>query len=401
MISFQEAKKQVLSRVKSIQEREAVSPVNGLGRVLSHSVLAPLNVPNHDNSAMDGYAMAFSDLHSSQPATFQVIADLPAGDIITDPVNKGEAIRIMTGAPIPPGCDTVVMQEVVERSGQQITIPGGQKQHQHIRRAGEDIEKGSKVLPAGYRLKAADLGLLTSLGVAEISVFRRPVVALLSSGNEVIEAGVDIKPGQVYDSNRTTLHTALTALGVEVLDLGVVRDNRSDIKRALHRGGEEADAIISTGGVSVGDDDLIKEVLQEWGDIHFWKVAMKPGKPQAYGQLGNAIFFGLPGNPVSGLTVFLTIVRPALIRLMGAQDEPLPILTMPFRGTLRKKHSRMDFVRGIVHYDAEGPWVETTGPQGSGILTSLSKANAFIVLPEAPTTLKDGDPVVVQLIQYH
>ncbi|MBF0453721.1 MAG: molybdopterin molybdotransferase MoeA [Magnetococcales bacterium] len=400
MISFQQAQKEVLARVKPVTECEGVSPIHGLGRVLSHPVTAPANVPNHDNSAMDGYALGFDTLQKVGTTSLTVIADLPAGDRITDPVQAGEAIRIMTGAPIPPGCDCVVMQEVVEREGEKITIPSGQNQYQHIRKAGEDIQEGSEVLPAGRRLKPADLGLLTSLGIAEMSVLRRPVVALLSSGNEVIEAGTPIQPGQVYDSNRTTLHTALIALGVDVLDLGVVKDNRAMIERALHRGGEEADAIISTGGVSVGDYDLIKEVLQERGDIHFWKVAMKPGKPQAYGQINNALFFGLPGNPVSGLTVFLTIVRPALLRLMGAQDEPVPLMTMPFRGSLHKKHPRMDFVRAIVHYDPDGPWVETTGAQGSGILTSLSKANAFLVLPEKPLTLKDGDLVNVQRIDY-
>ncbi|MBF0194227.1 MAG: molybdopterin molybdotransferase MoeA [Magnetococcales bacterium] len=400
MISFKEAQKQVLAKVTPIQEREAVSPIHGLGRVLSHSIPAPANVPNHDNSAMDGYAMRFSDLRRDKPVTLKVVADLPAGDLITEPVQPGQAIRIMTGAPIPPNCDCVVMQEVVNRDKKLITVPGDQKQYQHIRKAGEDITVGDEVLPEGRRLKPADLGLLTSLGVSELSVFRRPVVALLSSGNEVIEAGNHLKPGQVYDSNRTTLHTALKALGVDVLDLGVVKDNRSEVERILHRGGEEADAIISTGGVSVGDYDLIKEVLIQWGNIHFWKVAMKPGKPQAYGKLGRALFFGLPGNPVSGLTVFLTIVRPALIRLMGAKDEQPQLLTMRFKGKFKKKHSRMNFVRGIVHFDADEPWVETTGAQGSGILTSLSKANAFIIMPEELTTVNNGDMVKVQLIQY-
>ncbi|MBF0445119.1 MAG: molybdopterin molybdotransferase MoeA [Magnetococcales bacterium] len=400
MISFKEAQKQVLAQVNPIQEREAISPVQGLGRVLSNSVPAPANVPNHDNSAMDGYALRFSDLHSEQAVTLKVVADLPAGDLISEPVQPGQAIRIMTGAPIPPNCDCVVMQEVVTRDNSYITVPGGQQQYQHIRKAGEDIKIGDEVLPAGRRLKPADLGLLTSLGISELSVFRRPVVALLSSGNEVIEAGNLLKPGQVYDSNRTTLHSALKALGVDVLDLGVVKDNRAEIERVLHRGGEEADAIISTGGVSVGDYDLIKEVLIKWGNIHFWKVAMKPGKPQAYGKLGRALFFGLPGNPVSGLTVFLTIVRPALLRLMGALDEAPQQLSVKFRGNFTKKHSRMNFVRGIVHFDATGAWVETTGAQGSGILTSLSKANAFIIMPEELTKVSDGDMVTVQLIQY-
>ncbi|MBF0446992.1 MAG: molybdopterin molybdotransferase MoeA [Magnetococcales bacterium] len=400
MISFSDAQEQVLARVNPVTNLEAVTPLNGLGRVLSSPVSAPVNVPNHDNAAMDGYALNINDLHADQATTLRVIADLPAGDRISTPIQTGQAVRIMTGAPIPPGCDCVVMQEMVERNKALISVPCGQKKGQHIRLAGEDIQAGSDVLPKGRRLGPADLGLLTSVGVSEITVFRRPVVALLSSGNEVIEGGAELKPGQVYDSNRTTLYNALTALGVEVLDLGVVRDNLHEIEETLHRAGQEADAIISTGGVSVGDYDLIKEVLKKHGNIHFWKVAMKPGKPQAYGQLNNALFFGLPGNPVSCLTVFLTIVRPALLQLMGANPEPPKTLTVPFRGTLVKKHDRMDFVRGILHFDTEGAWVETTGAQGSGILTSLSKANAFIILPEAPVTLSDGDLVTVQQIQY-
>ncbi|MBF0356964.1 MAG: molybdopterin molybdotransferase MoeA [Magnetococcales bacterium] len=400
MISFFEAQKRILANITPIQEREAVSPIFGLGRVLSHPAHAPANVPNHDNSAMDGYGVRFSDLYSDQTTKLHVIAELPAGEIITTPLLSGQAIRIMTGAPIPSGCDCVVMQEVVIKKGKHILVPSGQRQYQHIRKAGEDIQVGSEVLPAGRRLKPADLGLLTSLGISELSVFRRPVVALISSGNEVVEPGQPLKPGYVYDSNRTTLNSTLKALGVEVLDLGVVRDSRPEVERILHRGGEEADVIISTGGVSVGDYDLIKDVLKQWGNINFWKVAMKPGKPQAYGKLGKALFFGLPGNPVSSLTVFLTMVRPALIRLMGANDEQPQLLTMKFRGTINKRNNRMNFVRGIVHYDAEGPWVETTGSQGSGILTSLSKANAFIVLPEEQLSINDGDMVTVQLIQY-
>lgn len=400
MISFQEAQQQVLAQVRPVEEQETLSPSQGLGRVLSHPAVAPDNVPNHDNSAMDGYAMAFETLHPEQATSLRVVADLPAGERITQPVALGEAVRIMTGAPIPPGCDCVVMQEGVERQGQEISVPGGQRPFQHIRKAGEDIQKGREVLPRGRRLQPADLGLLTSLGIAELAVYRRPVVALFSSGNEVKEAGQPLAPGQVYDSNRTSLHTALLALGVEVLDLGIVPDRLPAIEAAFERGGREADALISTGGVSVGDYDLIKQVLKKQGNCHFWKVAMKPGKPQAYGQIGRALFFGLPGNPVSGLTVFLTMVRPALLRLMGALDEPPLQLTMKFRGTLNKKHTRREFVRGIIRHEGGEAWVETTGPQGSGILTSLAKANAFIVLSEEPVTLKEGDLVTVQPIHY-
>ncbi|MBF0369539.1 MAG: molybdopterin molybdotransferase MoeA [Magnetococcales bacterium] len=402
MISFSDARKQVMEQVKPITDIEQVAVADALGRVLAAPAKALIDVPNHDNSAMDGYGVRFKDLSLDQPVGLEVIADLPAGDRLTKPLGGGEAVRIMTGAPIPDGCDCIVIQEVVTwEAGGQLMVPPGQKKAQHIRRAGEDIAKGEKVLPAGRRLGPADLGLLTSLGLVEVACYRKPRVALLSTGNEVVEAGTPLKPGQVYDSNRSSLRGALQSLGVDIIDLGLVQDDRKAITDILARGGEEADAVISTGGVSVGDYDLIKEVLINQGQIHFWKVSMKPGKPQAYGRLGKALFFGLPGNPVSGLVVFLLMVRPALIEMMGATPEPERILRLPFKGSHRKKHGRMDFVRGVVHFDGrKAPWVETTGPQGSGILTSMSKANAFIVLPEGPVKLKDGDEVSVLMIDY-
>ncbi|MBF0213184.1 MAG: molybdopterin molybdotransferase MoeA, partial [Magnetococcales bacterium] len=353
-----------------------------------------------DNSAMDGYALRWEDLAAEGMTTLTVVADLPAGSRLERTMQPGEAVRIMTGAPIPPGCDCVVMQELVQRDGDRVTIPAGRSVNENIRPAGEDIRAGSMVLPKGNGLKPAQLGLLTALGLERVEVFRRPVVALLSTGNEVIPAGMPLEPGQVYDSNRSALRAALMALGVELLDLGVVRDHREAIAAALARGGAEADAIITTGGVSVGDHDLVKEVLQGQGAIDFWQVAMKPGKPQAYGQLGRARFFGLPGNPVSCLTVFLVMVRPALLRLMGRVEEPPKRMRATFRGSLNKKHSRRDFIRGVAHFDAEGVWVETTGHQGSGILSSLAKANVLIILPEPPVKLADGDDVTIQWIEY-
>ncbi len=400
MISFSEAKSRVLARVRPVTERETIAVTAARGRVLAAPVKAAAPVPNHDNSAMDGYGVRFQDLSTTEPSTLEVVADLPAGDRLTRTLGAGEAVRIMTGAPIPEGCDCIIIQEVVQRDGARLTVPPGAKRGQHIRPAGEDIAAGAEVLPRGRRLGAADLGLLTSLGCSEITVNRRVRVALISTGNEVIEAGQPLLPGQVYDSNRSALYGALTALGAEVLDLGLVRDDRRAIEAAFTRGGEEADAVISTGGVSVGDYDLVKEVLGKNGEIDFWKVAMKPGKPQAYGRLGRAHFFGLPGNPVSGLTVFLLIVRHALLRMMGADEEPDRRFQATFRGTWDKRHGRMDFLRGVVHFEGERPWVEPTGAQGSGILTSLSRANAFIVLPEKPLRLADGDPVTVQLIRY-
>ncbi|MEO5364344.1 MAG: molybdopterin molybdotransferase MoeA, partial [Magnetococcus sp. DMHC-8] len=293
-----------------------------------------------------------------------------------------------------------------QRQGDLVVIPPGQQPGQHIRPAGEDVAQGAEIFPAGRRLGVADLGLLTALGRVTLPLFRPVRVALLSTGNELVETGTPLAPGQIYDSNRAALRAALTRLGVEILDLGQVRDERTAIEQALHRGGAEADALISTGGVSVGDYDLVKELLARDGQIHFWQVAMKPGKPQAYGRLGRAHFFGLPGNPVSSLTVYLLIVRPALLKLMGATPPPDRQFQAVLRGTWHKRHSRMDFLRGVVHFThpdgtmASPPWVEVTGAQGSGILTSLARANVFIILPEGPAHLPDGTLVTVQWIDY-
>lgn len=400
MISFKEAYSQVLAEIQPLEEFHWVAVESALGRVLAEPVIALANVPNHDNSAMDGYAVRCCDLVEGQAVTLRVTTDLPAGDRLERPIGAGEAVRIMTGAPIPAGSDCVVMQELVQREGELVVILAGRQPGENIRLAGEDIREGAVVLPKGCRLRPAHMGLLTSLGFAQVKVLRLPVVALLSTGNEVVEAGTPLLPGQVYDSNRTSLRAALQALGVEVLDLGLVGDDKGEIAAAFARGGEEADAVISTGGVSVGDYDLVKEVLQGQGEIRFWQVGMKPGKPQAYGRLGKARFFGLPGNPVSGLTVFLLIVRPALLRMMGAIDEPPRQMRAIFRGTLHKKHNRMDFIRGVAHFEAGGVWVETTGSQGSGILTSMAQANVFIILPESPVRLADGDLVTIQWIDY-
>ncbi|MEO5349563.1 MAG: molybdopterin molybdotransferase MoeA [Magnetococcus sp. YQC-3] len=407
MISFSEAKRRVLEQIDPVGgSGEAIPLQQALGRVLAEPIVAPAHVPNHDNSAMDGYAVRTADLSLTAETTLRVVADLPAGSYHAALLQPGEAVRIMTGAPIPNGCDCVVMQEKVRRQAEWVTIPPGQPVGENIRKAGEDIRQGSTIFPAGRRLGAADLGLLTSLGQVTVPLYRRVRVALLSTGSELMECGTPLAPGQLYDSNRATLKAALTLLGVEILDLGRVRDDREALEAALKQGGAQADALISSGGVSVGDYDLVKEMLAKDGKIDFWQVAMKPGKPQAYGRLGGAHFFGLPGNPVSSLTVFLLIVRPALLKLMGAAPEAERRFPAHFRGEWQKRHSRMEFLRGVLHFteDAahpgEVPWVELTGAQGSGILTSLAKANAFVILPEGPCQLTDGERVTVQWIDY-
>lgn len=402
MISFHEARERVLAQVAPLPaSRDEEVPIEeALGRILAAPAVAGENVPNHDNSAMDGYAIHTGSLNGDAPTPLTVVADLPAGSRLTDPVPSGGAVRIMTGAPIPPGCDGVVMQEDVTRDGSTVVIPPGQKPGQHIRPAGEDIPRGQTVFQPGRRLGPAELGVLTALGYARVPVKGRLKVALLSTGNEVVTPGTPLEPGQVYDSNRATLRAALTRLGVEVLDLGLARDDRDAIAGALQRGATEADAILTTGGVSVGDFDLVKEVITRLGHIDFWKVAMKPGKPQAYGRLGNAAFFGLPGNPVSTLAVFLVMVRPALLKMMGAEAEPVKRFFVPVKGSIGKKHDRLEFQRGILRFDEHGARVESTGAQGSGILSSFAKGNCLVVLPEGPVRIQEGELAEVWIHEF-
>lgn len=401
LIPFAEARERTLARVSPLAETETIPVDVALGRVLAEPVAAPFNVPNHDNTSMDGYAVRFQDLASSGNTTLTVVADLPAGDRLTQTIGAGEAVRIMTGAPIPDGCDCIVIQEVVERDGDQLTVPQGQKQAQNIRRAGQDVAAGSDVFSQGRRLSPPDIGMLTSLGLSEIKVHRRLKVAVVSTGNEVIAPGTPLLPGQVYDSNRSSMKAVLQAMGVEIVDLGIIPDKKEAIADALRKGAAEADVVLTSGGVSVGDYDLVTEVISELGSIDFWKVRMKPGKPQAHGRIGNAIFFGLPGNPVSVLATFLLLVRPALLVMMGCPPELQKKLSVTFRGDpINKTGDRMEFSRGILHYEGADAWIESTGSQNSGILTSMSKANALIVLPNEPVVVNEGDVVTIIPIEY-
>lgn len=399
MLSFEEARVRILSGFQPVTQTMSLPLEESLGRILSQPVVAGLHVPNHDNSAMDGFAVRHQDLPPGSAVRLRVVAQLPAGSTYSGVLGAGEAIRIMTGAPIPSGADCVIMQEECQRDGEGVVVSAKPaKPGQHIRRAGEDILRGAQVLAQGHRLRPADLGLLASLGLNEVQVFRKVRVAVLSTGDEVVRAGQPLGLGQVYDSNGPALRAALRAMGVTVVDLGVVGDEESLIEETLMAISGDVDLILSTGGVSVGDFDLVGEVLKKRGAVEFWKVAMKPGKPQVYGRLGGAIFFGLPGNPVSGLTVFYLMIRPALLRLMGGGEWPMKRLQCRFQGSFSKNHSRMEFPRGVVHFDSDPPWVEGAGAQGSGILTSFSRANALIVLPEGPVQLTTGDKVNVWML---
>ncbi len=401
LMPFDEARARTLERVRPLGETERVALGAALGRVLSAPVLAPADVPNHDNSAMDGYAVRFDDLDAGGETVLSLAGVVAAGAEANAVLGPGQALRIFTGAPIPEGSDCVVIQEVVRRDGDRVIVPAGQKRHQYVRRAGQDIAAGAEVFAAGRRLGPAEIGMLTSLGLTEVELFRRLRVAVLSTGNEVQAPGRPIAPGQLYDSNRATLIAALTALGVEVIDLGIARDERAEIEAGLRRGAAEADVVLTSGGVSVGDFDLVKDVIDELGAIDFWKVRMKPGKPQAHGRLGGAEFFGLPGNPVSVMVTYLLLVRPALLRMMGADPGAVKSLRLPYRGApIHKRHDRAEFIRAVIHFDGAEAHVTSTGAQGSGILSSMAAANAFIALPEAPVDLAEGDLVTVIPIEY-
>jgi len=375
---------------------------SALNRFLAEDVLSPIDVPAHVNAAMDGYAVRFADLDATTGETELVIsATALAGAALPPPLGPGQAIRIMTGAAVPENADTVVMQEQTRRDGDRVWIQPGQHQGQHVRLAGEDLHKGATAVRRGKRLRAAELGLIASLGVGEVSVFRPLRVAFFSTGDELASIGQPLADGQIYDSNRYTLHGMLTAQGFECFDLGVVRDHPVAIENAFEEAARMADVVITSGGASVGEADFIRPLLARIGEVVFWKIAMKPGRPLAYGRLGPCHFFGLPGNPVAVMVTFYAFVRDALLTLAGA--DPLPVMprfTVRTTTPLKKAPGRTEFQRGIVSQNAQGEWtVRSSGNQGSGILRSMAEANCFIVLPQEGGSVAAGAEVEIQLFE--
>ena len=370
-------------------------PVRGaLSRILAEDVISPVDVPNHTNSAMDGYALAASDLLA---ADLKVIGTAWAGSAYAGPVGSGECVRIMTGAVIPDRCDTVVMQEQAERIDDRIRLAAGQKPGQHVRRAGEDLAAGEIALVRGRCLLPSDLGMVASLGIGELAVLRKPRIAFFSNGDELRSIGETLALGDVYDSNRYTLHGMLTRLGVEFIDLGVIPDDRDRIRETFLRAAAIADVVITSAGASVGDADYVKEVLDEIGEVNFWKLAMKPGRPLSFGKIDHAHFFGLPGNPVSVMVTFYQFVLPALRQLMG--EENWVPLRLPARtlNQLKKRPGRTEYQRGYLVQNESGDLtVHSTGDQGSGILSSMSQANCFIVLDIVSDGAQVDDMVTVE-----
>ena len=391
--------------VSPVQDQESVDIFSALGRVTAQDVISPIHVPPHDNSAMDGFAFAGEQLSDTQSLSLKVVGTALAGKAWEGSVNAGECVKIMTGAIMPSGLNTVVPQELCQiKSNDGIEIPAGLlKAGDNRRLCGEDIRQGQPALLKGALITPAAAGLLASLGVPHVSVVRRLRVAYFSTGDEILSLGEAPREGAVYDSNRYTVHGMLQALGCEMIDMGVVKDDPELLEQAFNKAAEQADAIITSGGVSVGEADFTKAMMKKLGDVVFWKIAMRPGRPMAVGRIQkgqrSAVLFGLPGNPVAVMVTFLAFVKPALLKMMGSTATPLPMLRAKTQEVLRKKPGRTEYQRGIVSRNAQGELqVITTGNQGSGVLSSMVQANGLIVLSHQQGTAQLGDWVDVLVL---
>jgi molybdopterin molybdotransferase len=392
--------------VTAVHAVEKVALRSALDRVLAADIVSPINVPSHDNSAMDGYAVRSSDLNPHEPTTLSIVATSLAGSGRDVTVKSGECVHIMTGAIMPAGCDTVVPQEFTQRASEaSVTIPHGVvKTGDNRRLKGEDLMAGKPALSKGKILRPADLGMLASLGIAEVPVQRRLRVAFFSTGDELRSIGEPLDPGCVYDSNRYTLYGMLTRLGCDIIDMGVVKDDPVALEAAFRTACENADAIITSGGVSVGEADYTKKMMAQLGDVTFWKIGMRPGRPMAFGKISSngksAYLFGLPGNPVAVMVTFYFFARDALLHMMGASNGGLPLVRVVSQSAIRKKPGRTEYQRGILSRDAAGNHqVRLTGSQGSGILSSMSEANCMVVLHHDQGNVQAGDPVDVLLFE--
>jgi molybdopterin molybdotransferase len=389
-----------LSRlVEPLSDTEELRLFDALGRVLAQAVISPISVPPHDNSAMDGYAFNGSELRNDTPLALRVVGTALAGKAWPGQTATGECVKIMTGAIMPPGLDTVVPQEFVQVASETITIPSGLlKTGDNRRRKGEDVMTGQEALQKGALLTPASMGLVASLGISKVSVLRQLKVAYFSTGDEILSLGETPREGAVYDSNRYTIFGLLTRLGCQVIDLGVVRDDPALLEAAFTQAASQADAIITSGGVSVGEADFTKTMMKKLGDVAFWRIAMRPGRPMAVGRIGKSVLFGLPGNPVAVMVTFLAFVRPALLHMMGANTPASPLLRARSLEPIRKKPGRTEYQRGMVTKASDGSLqVQTTGNQGSGVLSSMVQASGLIVLHHEQGNVSIGEEVDVMM----
>ncbi|MCA6719459.1 MULTISPECIES: bifunctional molybdopterin-guanine dinucleotide biosynthesis adaptor protein MobB/molybdopterin molybdotransferase MoeA [unclassified Vibrio] len=397
-LSVVQGQEKILSLVNTVSEIEACKIENAYGRVLAEHIVSPVNVPQYTNSAMDGYAIRSDDVDRD---SYQVVVEVMAGHAYDQPLEVGQAVKIMTGAPTPRNGDTVVMREQASQEGDKVTFNGANiKAGQNVRQAGEDLAIGSDVFTAGTRLASPEMGMIASLGFGEANVFRKVKVAVFSTGDEVQAPGTEQKANSIYDSNRFTIMGMLEKLGCEILDFGILEDNEQLMIEALENASAQADVVMTSGGVSVGDADYIKLALDKLGQIDFWRINMRPGRPLAFGQINNKPFFGLPGNPVAVMVSFINFVEPALRKMQGEQGwKPLKVNAIATEN-LRSRQGRTEFSRGVYELDATGRLtVRTTGKQGSGILRSMSEANCLIEISSAIDTVKAGESVTIIPLQ--
>ena len=396
-LSADAALEQIKSGAVRIRGIEKIAIREALNRILAEDIRSHINVPTGTNSAMDGYAVNSGDIPSSGSAELSVLGTAWAGKPFGGELTAGSCVRIMTGAIMPDGADTVIIQEDVQVTGAGIIIDGATRKGDNVRQAGEDIAAGDLILTSGRRLNPADIGLIASLGIAEVCVVRRLRVAFFSTGDELRSIGETLSDGAIYDSNRYTLYGMLERMGADIIDMGVIKDDLDDLEEAFSIAAANADVLITSGGVSVGEADYIKEILAKLGKVDFWKVAIKPGRPLAFGQVGNAVFFGLPGNPVSVMVTFYEFVQPALRKMIGEDDAGILSLKARCDSRLKKRPGRVEYQRGILQKDQDGNLVVVkTGAQGSGILRSMSQANCFIILPIESSGVEPGAFVDIQ-----
>jgi molybdopterin molybdotransferase len=400
MITVEEALNKILSHIQLLGS-EKVSILEALGRVIAEDIYANRDIPPLDNSGMDGYAVRSEDIRDADqnhPVRSEVIEDLPAGFISTRTVGRGEAIRIMTGAPIPRGADTIIPVEYTKKEDSFVAIFKAVSPGENIRRAGEDVKKGERVISSGDLIRPAEVGMLASLGRSFVSVYQRPMVAILCTGEELVDVDGDLDKGKIVSSNSYALAAQVKDCGAIPVQLGIAKDRKEEIKEKLLQG-LRADVLISSAGISVGDYDFVKEVLNDLGmEMVFWKVAMKPGKPLAFGTIKEKPVFGLPGNPVSSMVSFEQFVRPSLLKMMGHHQIFRPIIEAILKEDIHKEPGSRHFVRAAVIFERDHYFVTITGAQGSGILRSMVKANGLVVIPEDREIVRAGEKVKVQLI---
>lgn len=395
MLSVADSLQQILSKIDASEEMEPVKLSDCTNRVIAQDLVSAINVPPHSNSAMDGYAVAADGLIANIP--LKVVGSVYAGANFAKCLAKDEAVEIMTGAPIPEGADTIIIREASTLNGDQVSFIGPVKQGQHVRQAGEDIAVGDVVLSKGTLLRPQEVGLAASLGFTNLDVFKRPTVAVFSTGDEVTCQGEPLPKNCIYDTNRFTLQGLLKRLGCRVIDFGIIEDTQFEMEKVLLKASQEADLVLSSGGVSMGNADYIRQALEAVGQIGFWKIAMRPGRPIAFGKINQTPFFGLPGNPVAVMVTFAQFVQPALRKMMGQSGWKPQRMTALTIDKLESRYNRTDYIRGIYSIDETGQLVvSSTGSQGSGILTSMARANCFIEIPDELEFVQSGQRVLIQ-----